>query len=77
MCTVCNGAEGTLPTECPGRLMSSARQEHIYAGRIDFKDGEWIKGISPCCPVPDPEVYEKIGVELPHDYDPKNPLKQF
>lgn len=40
-CTVCKCAEGTLPTECPGVPVSSLKQDAIYAGRIDFKDGAW------------------------------------
>lgn len=44
LCTVCDGAEGSLPTECPGRKMTSLESDSVYAGQIDFKDGEWTRG---------------------------------
>lgn len=34
LCKVCNGAEASLPAECPGRKMTTE-------GTLDFKDGEW------------------------------------
>lgn len=40
-CTVCYGAEGTLPTECPGNRISSQLQDAIYYGEVDYKDGQW------------------------------------
>jgi hypothetical protein len=41
-CEVCNGAEGSLTTECCGRPLSSREQERIYKGFLDYKDGQWI-----------------------------------
>lgn len=41
MCTTCNGAEGTLPTDCPGVKMTSEQQDAVYAGRLDFRGGAW------------------------------------
>jgi hypothetical protein len=41
-CMVCSGAEGSLPTHCPGRSMTPFEEENVYAGRLDFKDGQWI-----------------------------------
>lgn len=40
-CHVCRGFEGSLPTECPGRRMTSGEQERVYAGVLDFKNGQW------------------------------------
>jgi hypothetical protein len=44
-CTVCDCAEGTLPSDCPGSPVSSADQDRIYAGRLDFTDGAWSEGV--------------------------------
>ena len=40
-CTVCGGAEGSLPTDCPGYRLSEGIQGEILAGRIDYG---WKKG---------------------------------
>jgi len=40
-CTVCGGAEGTLPSECPGKLLDEKQEKLIYAGKLDFRDGRW------------------------------------
>ena len=42
-CIVCDGAEGSLPSECPGKVMSCKEQELIFDGDLDFRDGKWIK----------------------------------
>jgi hypothetical protein len=41
---VCGGAEGALPTECPGELMSFERMQLVYAEQLDFRDGCWVAG---------------------------------
>lgn len=41
-CTVCNCAEGTLPSHCPGASVPTEQQDEIYAGQRDFKDGLWL-----------------------------------
>ena len=41
LCTVCNGFEGELPTECPGREMTKTEKDAIYTQGHDFRDGEW------------------------------------
>lgn len=40
-CTVCGGAEGSLPTHCPGTRMSALMEASVYRGDADFRDGEW------------------------------------
>lgn len=40
-CTVCGGAEASMPTECPGVKMTQGQQDEIQAGRIDFRGGQW------------------------------------
>ncbi len=41
-CTVCNGFEGTLTTECCGRKITPEEEHAIYkTGTLDFKAGEW------------------------------------
>lgn len=41
ICKVCNGAEGSLATECPGRRITSEEGDAIYAGTLDFVEGQW------------------------------------
>jgi hypothetical protein len=40
-CTICGGAEGSLPTECPGTSMSPEIEQLVYSGKLDFKDNSW------------------------------------
>lgn len=42
ICTVCGCIEGSLATECPGYNCYATHGDRIYAGEIDFVDGEWI-----------------------------------
>ena len=41
-CKVCNGGEGSLPTDCPGEQMSAETEELVYAGSLDYRDGVWV-----------------------------------
>lgn len=53
-CKVCNGAEGTLPTDCPGRPLTESEADRIYlAGNLDFQEGTWIQilGVNPALPL--------------------------
>lgn len=42
-CTVCHGAEGTMPEDCPGVPMTDAQAMLVYDGIVDFrvKHGGW------------------------------------
>lgn len=42
-CSRCGGAEGSLPEDCPGVLMTEKQQELVLAGKVDFrrKMGGW------------------------------------
>lgn len=42
-CKVCNGAEGSLPTDCPKRRMTDKEETGVFQGRLNFRDGEWRK----------------------------------
>lgn len=44
MCAVCGGAEGTLPSECPGRLLTQEEEDGIYHKGWNFKNDQWMKG---------------------------------
>lgn len=44
LCTVCGGAEGSLPTACPGVKMTLEQADEVMAGTLDFKDGAWQSG---------------------------------
>jgi hypothetical protein len=42
-CTICNGFEGSLPTDCPGEKMTGERADEVYAGKIDFHETQgWV-----------------------------------
>lgn len=43
VCVICKGAEGSLPTECPGAKMTSEQDEAIMAGKLDYVDGKWVE----------------------------------
>lgn len=40
-CTRCASFEGATTTECPGESMTKEQQDSVYAGTLDFRDGEW------------------------------------
>ena len=46
-CTVCNGFEGTLPTECPGKKMTEQQEDDVWKADLDFRNGEWCKKKEP------------------------------
>jgi cytochrome c553 len=41
-CKTCKGAEGSLPTDCPGEPLSSQQQDYIYKGLMDYISGKWV-----------------------------------
>jgi hypothetical protein len=41
-CDLCGGAEGTMPTHCPGERIPGNQAALIYQGTLDFKDGKWV-----------------------------------
>lgn len=41
ICAVCGGAEGSLPTECPGVKMTTQEAYMVLEGVIDYYDGAW------------------------------------
>lgn len=43
VCSVCGAYEGGLATECPGSKIHYEVQKAIHEGKIDFKNGKWIK----------------------------------
>lgn len=43
-CSVCGSFEGATTTHCPGTWMYTEYGDRVYAGEIDFRDGEWREG---------------------------------
>lgn len=41
-CTVCGGAEGSLPTECPRERMNEETERAVYARQLDYRGGVWV-----------------------------------
>lgn len=44
LCRVCGGAEGAMPTECPGAKLKADQLDRILAGTLDFKNGAFVEG---------------------------------
>jgi hypothetical protein len=42
LCTVCGGAEGSLPRDCPGVQMTPAQEDKVMSGDLDYRDGQWV-----------------------------------
>lgn len=57
-CKVCGGGEGSLPTVCPGRVMTADEADAVYAGTIDFRPEKVQRGHCTLC----------AGVESPGFY---------
>lgn len=36
MCKRCGGAEGSLPTDCPGEKITREQADAIYAGKLNY-----------------------------------------
>lgn len=49
-CRVCDSIEGATTTHCPGESMTADQVDAVYAGLLDFRDGEWIEQCSPHSP---------------------------
>jgi len=48
-CTICEGTEGSLTTECCGRKITEDEGYRIYKlGTLDFKGGKWVNTPNPC-----------------------------
>lgn len=43
LCVTCGGAEGSLPTDCPGEPMPELICEEVYGGAVDYRRGRgWV-----------------------------------
>lgn len=43
LCSVCHGAEGSLPTDCPGVRMTEIQETLVYDGQLDYREGKgWV-----------------------------------
>lgn len=49
-CDVCNGLEGSMPSTCPGQRMTDKQIDEVYAGHLDYRDGQWVAAPSPNSP---------------------------
>lgn len=44
-CVRCGGAEGSLPTDCPGEPMPEVVRDEVYRGQIDYRHEKgWVRG---------------------------------
>jgi hypothetical protein len=45
LCTICGGAEASMPTDCPGRPMEPYEQDWVQDGSMDYRrkqPGGWV-----------------------------------
>lgn len=42
-CRECKGVGDSLTKHCVGRMLTDAEEEQIAAGKLDFRNGEWIR----------------------------------
>jgi hypothetical protein len=49
-CTICESFEGATTTHCPKVRIPSDTYADVYAGRVDYRDGRWVKEGSPHTP---------------------------
>lgn len=48
VCKTCSLFEGALTTDCPGEKASGEKSDEIYAGKLDYIDGEgWVEKLNP------------------------------
>lgn len=45
ICKVCGMAEGGLTTECCGEKVEYEVEQRVYAGELDYRNDQWIKGM--------------------------------
>lgn len=45
-CVNCDSFEGATTTECPNVKMTAKQREEVYAGNLDFKNGQWVNEAS-------------------------------
>lgn len=62
-CTRCNGAEGSLPFECPGAQMTADQADEVYARRLDFVDGQWVNLDTPGARAKNARIRRGISLE--------------
>jgi len=45
MCVLCGGAEGAIPTDCPGEWMHDIVEQEVFDGELDFRRvlGGWVR----------------------------------
>lgn len=60
-CTKCGGFEGAMPTQCPNVDMTADQADAVYAGKLDFRHGEWVEK----CSYFAPRGYEDFHKEFP------------
>src|SRR5262245_46004674 len=41
VCGVCHGAEGSLPCQCPRRVMTPEEQDSVHAGYLEHVGRQW------------------------------------
>lgn len=47
VCVRCGCIEGAWTSECPDYQIRQSRLDEVYAGNLDFVDGEWKQQVSP------------------------------
>ena len=46
ICKVCGLYEGSLTTDCPGERVDGDSADKVYQGKMDYRNGEWVQGVT-------------------------------
>ncbi|QDF18743.1 hypothetical protein SEA_SCENTAE_23 [Gordonia phage SCentae] len=44
-CSVCGSFEGATTTQCPKRRLTGDESDKVYAGALDYRNGQWLDGV--------------------------------
>lgn len=49
-CSACGCFEGMMARDCPRRPLTAKQGEDVYAGLLDYRDGQWVDAPSEISP---------------------------
>ena len=75
ICKVCGLVEGCLTTDCPGENVYAEKNETIYNGQIDYRNGQWVNEPSPHSPLGIHLYAEKLKAEIQCEHGHAYPLE--
>jgi hypothetical protein len=49
LCSVCDSFEGATTSDCPATKMTQEQIDAVYAGTLNFRNGQWLREPSGSC----------------------------